>query len=373
MKKRVARLIVILAITVNVIALPVFAENGESPESILQDFYWSEWSCEEPPEGSEYNEMRMYRYRIIETSGEKKEYTRWSEWFNEDEWVTKRVELESSLTETQLMDIDTVTKYRYKLPLIDQEITCNNTFRKKYGDNAFPLNATAETSLSYKSDNTDVADVSLNGTVTVKSAGMATITITAEKSGKFKSAEKTVIVTVSKITQTISGNTVIHKVYGDSKFNLGMSAKTKLTYSSSDKNIATVSSSGKVTLKNPSNEAVIITVKAEETDKYIAAVKKVKIKVSLKKPSLTISYNKKERKIHLKWNKVAGASKYQVYQYDYNKKKYILKDTGPSNAVGYSWIGKKGKTYKCKIRAYKVVNGEKVYSSFSSVKTVTAK
>lgn len=358
---------------VTIFTVPVFAEDGETVESTERDFYWSEWSCEEPPEGSEYNEMRMYRYRIIETSGEKVTYTRWSEWLGKEEWIEKKNEIEGSLTEAQLLDIDTVTKYQYKLPLINQEINCDTTFTKQCGDKPFSLNASAETALSYKSNNTDVAEVSSDGTVTVKYAGTAVITITAEKSGKFKAAEKTVIVIVSKIKQIISGKTEIYKFYGDSTFDLGVSAKTKLTYSTSDKNIVTVSSSGKVTLKNPSNETVIITVKAEETDKYKAAVKKVKIKVSLKKPSLTISYSKKSRKIHLKWSKVAGASKYQVYQYDYSKKKYILKDTGPSNAVGYSWIGKKGKTYKCRIRAYRVVNGKKVYSAFSPVKTVIAK
>lgn len=373
MKKRVARLIVILAITVNVIALPVFAENGESPESILQDYYWSEWSCEEPPEGSDFIEIRKYRYRIMETIEEKITYSRWSAWFDKKEWEEKKTVVESTLNENQSIDIDTVTRYKYKLPLLEQTIECNKSFVKTYGDAPFYLNASAKTPLSYKSKNTDVAEVSADGFVTIKTAGTSEIVIIAEKTGKYKAAEKTVVLTVNKNTQVISGSSSIIKVYGDSAFYLKMSAKTKLSYSSSNESIIKVLSDGRVIIKNPANETVIITVKAQETDQYKAAVKKVSVRVRLDKPLLTMSYSKKTRKIQLKWNKVIGATRYQVYQYDYSKKKYILKDTGPSNAVGYSWVGKKGKTYKCKIRAYKVVDGKRVYSLFSSVKTVTVK
>lgn len=172
--------------------------------------------------------------------------------------------------------------------------------------------------------------------------------------------------------QTITGSSSFNKTYGGSAFNLGAKAETSLTYKSSNTKIATVSRAGKVTMRNPGT--VTITVSTPGNSMYKPASKKVKINISLKKPVLTMKYYRSTRKVQLRWTAVPGVTRYQVYQYNYSTKKYFLKGTCSSKAIGCSWIrGSKAKTYKCKVRAYRVVDGKKVYGPYSTAKILRAK
>ena len=73
--------------------------------------------------------------------------------------------------------------------------------------------------------------------------------------------------------------------------------------------------------------------------------------------------------MRIKWSGVSGATKYQIYRATVNKTKaYKLISTASSKSRSMINSGlKKGKTYYWKIRAYKVVNGKKVYSNYSKV------
>lgn len=90
MKRRLTSLVIAFLMTATIFAIPVFAETSEAAE---QDFYWSEWSYDEPPESIESDkiqELRAYRYRIITTEGANVSRTRWSAWFdNKAAWETK--------------------------------------------------------------------------------------------------------------------------------------------------------------------------------------------------------------------------------------------------------------------------------------------
>ena len=70
--------------------------------------------------------------------------------------------------------------------------------------------------------------------------------------------------------------------------------------------------------------------------------------------------------LKISWSKVSDASGYQVYRATSKNGKYTLVKT----TTGTSYTDTKrttGTTYYYKIRAYKTVNGKKVYGSFSSV------
>lgn len=366
MGKRLISLVIAVLMISTVYAAPVFAEIVD------EDYRWSNWSCEEPPEGSDLEQVKKYRYRIETTSEEGiPSFDRWSAWTEKADWETVKNEIEKSLKENQSLDIETVTIYRYKLPLLEQVITGPESFVKTCGENPFALNAEAPNKLTYESSDNSIAEVSADGTVTIKKGGNVIITITAEKAGDYNSAKKEVTIKINKKKQDIIGSTGISKTYGTGSFLLKMKAKTSLSYKSSNTKIVTVSSAGKVIMKNPGTAT--ITVKAGETGWYKPAEKKVKITVKLRKPVITTSYKKSSRMVYVKWKSVPGADKYQVYRYNYGKKKYTLDYTATSKAKGCYWTGKKGKTYKCKVRAYKVVNGKKVYSDFSNVKSVKAK
>ncbi len=251
-----------------------------------------------------------------------------------------------------------------------QVISGNNTISKEYGSKPFTLGASAKTAISYKSSNTDIATVSGDGIVTLKRAGTVKITVKAAEGAQYRSASKTITITVSKGKQSISAKTSLSKNFGSKPFSLGASAKTELTYKTSNKKVVTVSSDGKVTLKNPGKAK--ITVKAAETGKYKAASKTVTINVKLKAPTLSAKITGK-KKVKLSWSKVPGATKYEVHMYDAKKKKFVKKITKPAIQRTAWHKGMKKGTYKYKVRAYRKVDGKKVYSPYSSVKKVKIK
>ena len=89
-----------------------------------------------------------------------------------------------------------------------QVVTVSKTsYKKVYGDSAFALGAKTDGdgTLKYSSSNTGVATVSSAGTVKIKGAGKATITVYATATNKcVKSAEKTVKVTVDKAANPLT-------------------------------------------------------------------------------------------------------------------------------------------------------------------------
>lgn len=89
--------------------------------------------------------------------------------------------------------------------------------------------------------------------------------------------------------QTISAPDTINKTYSKKTFNLGASAKTKLTYSCNNTSVATVSSDGVITLKGAGT--AIITVNAAATQYYKAAVKKITINVTRASQTIKCAYS----------------------------------------------------------------------------------
>lgn len=90
----------------------------------------------------------------------------------------------------------------------------------------------------------------------------------------------------------------------------------------------------------------------------------------------SVKSQSKKHQIKVMWNTKSGASGYQIY-YSRNKnfKKLAAKKTVKGGKTK-SYVGKnftKGKKYYVKVRAYKNVNGKKVYGKWSSVKSVKCK
>ena len=135
--------------------------------------------------------------------------------------------------------------------------------------------------LKYKSSNTSIATVNAKGVVTVKKKGKCKITVTSIYDSQVKG---TLSLTVSKGKQKakitlkkskesiIVGNTTTIKV----KSFKGLSNKN-LTFSSSDKKIATVSSKGKVTGKKAGTATITVT---SLINKKVKAVFKVTVKTA---------------------------------------------------------------------------------------------
>ena len=95
------------------------------------------------------------------------------------------------------------------------------------------------------------------------------------------------------------------------------------------------------------------------------------------KPSTTKikTLTTKNKKVTVNWNKVAGATGYEVYMSTNKNKGYSrIKTITKKGTVSYTKGSlKKNKTYYFKIRTYKIVNEKKIYSSYSNIKQIKVK
>lgn len=97
-------------------------------------------------------------------------------------------------------------------------------------------------------------------------------------------------------SQTITvSKTSYSKTVGDGAFSLNAKAKTALSYKSDQTSVATVSSTGKVTIRGAGTAKITITAKA--TAEYKKAEKTVTVKVIKKKQTLTVSQTSYDVKI----------------------------------------------------------------------------
>ena len=262
-----------------------------------------------------------------------------------------------------------IDKISVTVTLKEQTVSVSKTsYIKAFGVKPFSLNAKAETALSYVSSNPKVAYVSADGTVTIKGAGTATITITADETENYKSATATVKITVAKVTQKVTGIKTQYVTKAGKSFILKPKAKTKLTYTSSNKNVAVVSSTGKVTVK--AGGYAYITVKASENGNYKSAYVKTKI-ISAPKDftSKDISKVKKTGKTTAKitWKSLAGAKGYTVQlatNKSYKGAKTVKNSKNTATLTGL----KKGKTYYLRINAYTKVSGKNYSNKWYTVK-----
>lgn len=100
-------------------------------------------------------------------------------------------------------------------------------------------------------------------------------------------------------------------------------------------------------------------------------------KLTVSKPTLkSVKAIKKGHKIKVSWNKVSNASGYQVCWYKDKKCKKTVAKKNITNANTTTYSGKgfeKGKKYYVRVRAYKIINGSKIYGKKSNIKSVKAK
>lgn len=254
--------------------------------------------------------------------------------------------------------------------LKEQKVTANSTYVKTYGDPVFHLNAKASGngSLSYISDDENVVKVDENGNVTIVGAGTAKITVTASETQEYAKASRIVTVNVKKAIPTLT-TTDYTKTYGDKAFNLGATAKGKLTYKSSDTKAATVDKNGKVTIKAPG--VVTITVSAAANTNYEKASKTVKLTIEPKKVTFS-KLTAKAKTMTVTWKKDLTVTGYQI-QYATNKKftnaKTIKIAKASTTKKTISKLKSK-KTYYVRIRSYKKSGSNNIYGAYSLVKKV---
>lgn len=92
------------------------------------------------------------------------------------------------------------------------------------------------------------------------------------------------------------------------------------------------------------------------------------------KPSVTLASGK-SKQVKVSWKKISGASGYEIY-YSTKKDGSYKKAKTITSGKTVTYTQKKlksGKKYYYSVRAYRTVNGKKVYGSYSAVKSVKVK
>ena len=174
--------------------------------------------------------------------------------------------------------------------------------------------------------------------------------------------------------QTIqaSSKTIIYKEKA-----VSLNAKTvgngKLSYSSSNKNIVTVDSKGKVTGKGYGTATIYI--KASETKQYKKASKNVTVTVIPRKMNMKLVSSPKKKHIKVAWNKDTSVTGYNLYiSLTKDFKKETFQRSYKKNTASMYTSGMKSKRiYYVKIRAYKTVGKKKLYGAWSNTKKVKIK
>ena len=188
--------------------------------------------------------------------------------------------------------------------------------------------------------------------------------------------------TLSKPTVKVSSNSYNsnklswNKVTGSSGYEVLRATSKTGTY----KSVKTITSGSTVSYTDKSlatGTTYYYKVRAYRTvDKkkvYSSYSSVVSAKPVLKTPSVKLTSGSK--KATIKWEKISGASGYEVYRATSKSGKYSKIKTITKNST-VSYVNSsltKNKTYYYKVRAYTMVNGKKVWGTYSTVKSYKLK
>ena len=178
---------------------------------------------------------------------------------------------------------------------------------------------------------------------------------------------------ILKQEQKIQAKSVT-KEYGCGSFYLNAvtSGNGMLAYSSNNKEVASVDNTGKVSVTGYGETIIII--RAQETNEYKSAVRKITITVIPKAVSIKKAVSPSRGEIQYEWKKHKTISGYEIY-IDTNKNFKMKQSTSITKDRVSLKINNalSGKTYYMKIRAYKNIGKKKYYGKWSKVKKVKVK
>lgn len=260
-----------------------------------------------------------------------------------------------------------------------QKVTAKTTsFTKQVGDAAFTagISASGKGTLVYRSSNTSVAKVSVDGRIQPLKKGTAYITVYAKENVNYQQSPTIKLtVKVLAVPSLKVSKTSFTKTYGDKAFSLGIKVSKGASYSCkvSDKNVVTVSQKGKVSIKGPGKATITVSAKAKGMG---TAVKKITVTVKPKKLSVPTLKSSKSKQLTVSWKRDSKSTGYviEIATDKKFKKKVITQTVTKNKTVKYTANGLNGnKKYYVRIRSYKKSSGGTVYGSWSSVKNIKTK
>jgi hypothetical protein len=196
---------------------------------------------------------------------------------------------------------------------------------------------------------------------------VGTVTVTVTGKGNYTGSKKATykIKAQSIKDATVKGVPTTAKTY------TGKAIKPSITVTVGKKTLST--DDYKVTYSNNKEPGkATITIKGQGN--YSGTITKT-FKIALAKTTVKTAKSSKAKKATITWSKVTGADGYEVYQATSKSGTYSKVTTiKKGSTVSYTKSSlKSGKTYYYKVRAYRNVNGKKVYGSYSAVKSVKVK
>ncbi len=209
-----------------------------------------------------------------------------------------------------------------------------------------------------------------NRSVSVDVSGVKTLKITAENTGSYAYGWVYLVNGMLGTTDFSLSDKSLVLDKGDSTFidyTYGASDNVKASWSSSNKNVAKVSTKGQVKAVGTGTCTITCKIKNEK--------RTVKVVVRPQKMSGVKVKSKGANFVQLEWVTQKNATGYQIYSYDKDFKEYSLEKTvkkGASSSVRITGLRKKT-SYKFKVRAYLKANGKNNYGEFSKVITVKTK
>ena len=227
----------------------------------------------------------------------------------ESSTIESSTEPSSSTTESSTIESSTEPTTTKPTDIIVSSIKLNTKNHTMYSNQYVQLKATVlpnnayNKSVTWKANNTKVVTVDKKGKIKATTNKGATYVNAIAKDGSKKNAKLLVVVgpKVKKITLNKTSVT-LNRGAKNRTFQLKKAIKNKnatykgVSWYSSNKNVATVNSNGKVTIKHRGK--VVITVKAKDGSK-----KSAKCKVTVRQLVTKLSYNKKTQKAEVYKNK----------------------------------------------------------------------
>lgn len=233
-----------------------------------------------------------------------------------------------------------------------------------------PSDATNKT-VSWKSASSSIASVSSSGVVTGKKLGTTTITVTTADGGFKKTCKVEVVKKVTGVELDRAAATIYlgKTLTLNAEVNPSGASNPAVTFSSSDKSIATVSSSGVVTPVKPGEATITVTtVDGSFTDTCKVTVKRAVTGIKLDKTQAELKSN---TTLTLKATvSPSNATNKTVKWSTSNKKVVTVSENGVVTPVGKGTATITAKTENglkatCKITVYQVVTGVKLSETAS--------
>ena len=245
------------------------------------------------------------------------------------------------------------------------------------GDDYFRLDVASDGDgpLVFWSSDESVIDMSHTGRAYIKGTGTAVIGIQAEETEHCKKSNiLRVTITVRKREQNVNVPVYYTKSVETDPFKIELTkdGNGPVIYESSNRNVATVSKTGKVTIKSVGSAK--ITVYAAETATCMeSAAKTIHVNVGPRKTELSGNINVENNKATVEWQQQNGVSGYLIQysnQRDFSDGK-VVRAAPTSRSAEIS--GLTDDAYYVRIRSYKTQGGKNLYSEWSAAEAFGGK